>query len=62
MAAHKLGLGGLGRRQIDLPLTTIILAGFKPPSLVHHHAVWRQGRQKLFLCDFMRPQSVLKTV
>jgi cytochrome c len=28
-----------GRRQIDLPLTTIILAGLKPPSLVHHHAV-----------------------
>jgi Fic family protein len=28
-----------GRRQIDLPLTTIILAGLRPPSLVHHHAI-----------------------
>ena len=36
-AMEKAGLSG--RRQIDLPLTTIILAGLKPPSLVHHHAV-----------------------
>jgi hypothetical protein len=28
-----------GRRQLLLPLTTIILAGPKPSSLVHHHAV-----------------------
>ena len=31
--------GVYGRRQIDLPLTTIILAGLRPLSLVHHHAV-----------------------
>lgn len=28
-----------GRRQIDFPLTTNILAGFEPSSLVHHQAV-----------------------
>jgi hypothetical protein len=28
-----------GRRQLLLPLTTIILAGLKPSSLIHHHAV-----------------------
>jgi hypothetical protein len=28
-----------GRRQLLLPLTTIILAGLKPSSLVHHHGV-----------------------
>jgi len=29
----------VGRRQLLLPLTTIILAGLRPSSLVHHHAV-----------------------
>jgi hypothetical protein len=33
------GANGSGLRQIDLPLTTIILAGLRPLSLVHHHAV-----------------------
>jgi len=28
-----------GRRQLFLPLTTFILAGLEPSSLVHHHAV-----------------------
>jgi hypothetical protein len=27
------------RRQLLLPLTTTILAGLEPSSLVHHHAV-----------------------
>ena len=40
-----------GRRQLLLPLTTFILAGLEPSSLVHHHAVWRQGRQKLRIRD-----------
>jgi hypothetical protein len=29
----------LGRRQLFLPLTTFILAGLEPSSLVHHRAV-----------------------
>src|SRR5271169_2966479 len=36
-----------GWRQLFLPLATFILAGLEPSSLVHHRAVWRQGRQKL---------------
>ena len=28
-----------GRRQLFLPLTTFILAGLEPSSLVHHRAV-----------------------
>jgi hypothetical protein len=35
---HEMG-STAGRRQLLLPLTTIILAGLRPPSLVHHHAV-----------------------
>jgi hypothetical protein len=32
-------LAHVGGRQLLLPLTTIILAGLEPSSLVHHHAV-----------------------
>jgi EAL domain-containing protein (putative c-di-GMP-specific phosphodiesterase class I) len=28
-----------GRRQLQIPVATIILAGLEPSSLVHHHAV-----------------------
>ncbi len=42
-----------GRRQLLLPLATIILSGLEPSSLVHHRAVWRQGRQKLRFRDLL---------
>ncbi len=32
-------VAGGGRRQLFLPLTTIVFAGLEPSSLVHHRAV-----------------------
>jgi hypothetical protein len=32
-------MGVIGRRQLLLPPATIVFAGFKPSSLVHHRAV-----------------------